>query len=97
MQLLSLLWYALKGAAEPKSVMEGLSAAARIIQSAEFLQSHERLLDRPAGVPIEILDQLKSAAKVPTYMPFALHKCYPAITRQSACIRIVRPRCNLLG
>ena len=44
--------------------MEGLHRAAAAVQSSEFATAHERLLDQPGSTPVEVLQQLKQAAKV---------------------------------
>ena len=44
--------------------MEGLYKAAAAVQSSESARRHERLLDQPGHTPVEVLQQLKQAAKV---------------------------------
>lgn len=44
--------------------MEGLREAAVAVQSSEFARVHERVLDQPGNTPVEVLKQLKQAAKV---------------------------------
>ena len=49
---------------EEKGIMEGLRKAAAAVQSSEFAKAHERVLDQPGSTPVEVLQQLKQAAKV---------------------------------
>ena len=44
--------------------MEGLQGAAAAVQAADFARAHERLLDQPGSTPVEVMQELKQAAKV---------------------------------
>lgn len=44
--------------------MRGLHKAAAAVQSSEVAKAHERLLDQPGSTPVEVLRELKQAAKV---------------------------------
>ena len=44
--------------------MEGLQGAAAAVQAADFARAHERLLDQPGSTPVEVMAELKQAAKV---------------------------------
>ena len=49
---------------DDRGIMEGLQGAAAAVQAAEFARAHERLLDQPGCTPVEVLQELKQAAKV---------------------------------
>ena len=55
--------------------MEGLREAAVAVQSSEFAKVHERVLEQPGNTPVEVLKQLKQAAKVIL--------CHALISRQA--------------
>ena len=44
--------------------MEGLQGAAAAVQAADFARAHERLLDQPGSTPVEVMQELKQAARV---------------------------------
>ena len=44
--------------------MEGLQGAAAAVQAADFARVHEQLLDQPGSTPVEVMQELKQAAKV---------------------------------
>ena len=49
---------------EEQGIMGGLRRAAAAVQASEFAKAHERVLDQPGSTPVEVLQQLKQAAKV---------------------------------
>ena len=55
--------------------MEGLRGAATAVQAAEFARVHERLLDQPGSTPVEVMQELKQAAKVIPLKLCSLYHC----------------------
>ena len=51
---------------DDRGIMEGLQGAAAAVQAADFARAHERLLDQPGSTPVEVMQELKQAAKVIT-------------------------------
>ena len=70
---------------EEKGIMGGLHKAAAAVQSSEVARVHERLLDQPGSTPVEVLQQLKQAAKVTcgSVLDYSSHRCTQALVSSS--------------